>query len=256
MKTRTRTDRFGATDPRNRDASPIGVAAICVGLLSTGVAVAQTACPPGDVFVGNAGSYPAGSSAQRLLTADTNGDGNDDIVVLSNNSGTYSVGVLLGAGDGTLGPLLTSSALDFAGGLFIDFETGDLNADGLDDVAVAQTSFVDEHVLVYFANADGTLQPPVIAPASRSRAVEIRDWNKDGVNDIVSGSLDLQNGLSVVLSNGDGTFQPEQTSPVDIGFNDIVGKNGLTASVAGQDRRGVLGNLCTVCLGAQGGNRT
>ncbi len=183
-------------------------------------ASAQTACPPGDVFVAGA-TFDAGPQPARVFPADTNADGNTDLIVVNGSPGSYTVGVLLGAGDGTFGPLVepvgatTFSSAD-------NIAVGDLNDDGRDDVAVVASIGGNGNVRVYFSNPDGSLQPPVLLTATTPRSIALADWNGDGLTDILNASFFTSTGLGVLLSNGDGTFQPQVGFPVGQAIDSLI----------------------------------
>jgi hypothetical protein len=187
-------------------------------------AFAQSVCSPADVFV-QASTVPLGGTPERVVAADTNGDGISDLIVLDGDPATVSVGVLLGAGNGTFGPLLTPAGAPFAdGNLLLDLAVGDLNNDGRDDVALTRVtaSTTDGNLLVFLANTDGTLMPPLFPSSVRGRAIQIADWDNDGVNDIVIGVPGDSPSVAVSISNGDGTFRPQEVLPVTGTIGDIV----------------------------------
>jgi hypothetical protein len=107
----------------------------------------------------------------------------------------------------------------------------DLNGDGKQDLVITNcTSKYDPEagcagagsVAVLLGKGDGTFQPPVFydAGACDTRAVAVGDVNRDGKMDVVLASIsdlahcDTTAGpgtISVLLGNGDGTFQPATT---------------------------------------------
>ena len=122
---------------------------------------------------------------------------------------------------------------------------GDFNHDGNLDLVVT-TCIVSNEVTVMLGNGDGTLRPPVSYPVENCPgAVAVGDFNGDGNLDLavaISAGTG-PTGVSVLLGNGDGTFQPAvnyQTAPfpymVQVGdFNNdhkldliSVGANGIS----------------------------
>jgi hypothetical protein len=79
-----------------------------------------------------------GYAAVKLITADVNGDGRNDIVVANcgpvGGCGTGVIGVLLGRSDGTFDPAIT-----FSSGAYntTEIAIADLNGDGMPDVVAA-----------------------------------------------------------------------------------------------------------------------
>ena len=160
----------------------------------------------GDGTFQSAVTYDSGGSwSQFLATGDVNGDGRPDVVVANWQSG--SVGVLLGEGDGTFQPVVTYSS----GGLAYSVAVSDVNGDGKLDLVVA--NWISSAVGVLLGNGDGTFQPAVTYGSGTdwALAVAVADANGDGKPDlVVANSANYTGGsLSVLLGNGDGTFQPE-----------------------------------------------
>ena len=77
------------------------------------------------------------------------------------------------------------------------------------DLAVSNGNTSDVSVLL--GNGDGTYQAPInFAAGVRPSSITVGDFNADGKMDLaVANATDnANNGVSVLLGNGDGTFQP------------------------------------------------
>lgn len=173
-------------------------------------------------------------SGFQIAAADLNGDGKLDLVIGYQDPNTSSVSVLLGNGDGTF-----QAQVDYPAG----FEPGaiaiaDLNRDGKLDIVTANFGqFSGNTVSVLLGNGDGTFQPPVQYPTSQGPlSVIAADFNGDGILDLAvdsscgSGSRCGYPGeISILLGNGDGTFQPHVDYPADA-FPYTVTAGDLTAN--------------------------
>src|SRR5208282_1527288 len=153
-----------------------------------------------------------GSSPWSVAVADVNRDGKPDLIVANYSSST--VGVLLGNGDGTFQAAVTYSS----GGGFRapSIAVADLNGDGKPDLAVANDcGGCDGSVAVLLGNGDGTFRPAVLydSGGDLTWGGAIADVNGDGKPDLIV--LNTFNyytaNISVLLGNGDGTFQPALT---------------------------------------------
>jgi serine/threonine protein kinase/Flp pilus assembly protein TadD len=148
-------------------------------------------------------NYPAGQFPGSVVVADFNGDGVLDLAVtnLVNNS----VSVLLGNGNGSF-----QAPLGFAsGGNFPFFMVaGDFNADSVPDLAVA--NYKSGTVSIFLGNGDGTFQAAGNYATASPGSIVVGDFNGDGKLDVAVANA-IQGGtsgsVSVLLGNGDGTFQ-------------------------------------------------
>ncbi|PYN06158.1 MAG: VCBS repeat-containing protein, partial [Candidatus Rokuibacteriota bacterium] len=160
-------------------------------------------------------NFPAGNTMPTsVAVGDFNGDGKQDVAVANTSSwvcdprchwGSGAVSVLLGNGDGTFRAPLTYAAGSYPSAVVV----GDLNGDGVPDVAVANYGSHDISVLL--GHGDGTFQAAVNLPAGDFPAsVAVGDFNRDGKLDLAVGHYSSSD-VSVLLGNGDGTFQPALT---------------------------------------------
>src|SRR5207244_4194421 len=137
-----------------------------------------------------------------------NGDGTLDLAVADWGSNTVSV--LLGNGDGTFQAPLTFTT----GARPSSVAAGDFNGDGALDLAVANEDNFSVSVLL--GNGDGTFQvPSTFTTGARPQSVAVGDFDRDGTLDLAvaaeAGFPVLPGNVSVLLGNGDGTFQAPLT---------------------------------------------
>jgi hypothetical protein len=126
-----------------------------------------------------------------------------------------SVSILLGNGDGTFQAPLSFNTIFNSGFQTSAFAlaAGDFNGDGKVDLAVS-TFFQGGAIIIYQGQGDGTFlagaqytigttlsQPP--------QAIVVADFNGDGKLDLALADGIEASHLSILLGNGDGTFQSE-----------------------------------------------
>ncbi len=206
-----------------------------------------------NIFTGNGdGTFTAGASYQLTLgrnntlwvtASDVNGDGKLDLIVTSFNfvdQNGGKISVLLGNGDGTFQP-----EVDYAAGSHpITVVAADFNGDSKPDLAVTDNG--SAVVLVFLNNGDGTFQAAQsYAAGAGPYSLATGDFNGDGKTDLVVGDYcnvanasglqpsafgctdgPLITTLSILLGNGDGTFQSQttvslDTSPYQVGVADL-----------------------------------
>jgi len=165
--------------------------------------------------------YAQGASPVSLAVGDFNGDGKLDIAYLDFGG---EVSILLGNGDGTFQTGQSIATIQSGG----DLLTADLNGDGkLDLVQVTGNSPVG-NISVLLGNGDGTFQAPVnYSVPAYPEAVIAADFNGDGELDLATidgaGASNVTTAvLSILLGNGDGTFQSYTDFPTNGGLAGLV----------------------------------
>ncbi len=177
-------------------------------------------------------AYAVGTAPYAIVAGDFTGDGRTDLAVANRADNTVSV--LLGNGDGTFQPQVTYAVGSNPGAIV----AGDFSGNGDVDLAVANGSGT---VSVLLGNGNGTFQPQVTyAVGSQPDSIVAGDFNGDGKLDLAVGySGDFVNpfGVSVLMGNGDGTFQPQVTYavgffPYAIAAGDFTGSGRTDLAVA------------------------
>jgi hypothetical protein len=186
-------------------------------------------------------SLAPGTSPLFVAIADLDGDTAPDLVSASADA----VSVLLGNGDGSFQGASPVPVSSHTTGLAV----ADLNDDDIPDLAVSSIyttvfPYASGRLNVLLGNGDGSflpLAPQVVGPTS---AIAVADLDGDTIADLVVAAPDsvVQLGdLSVLLGNGDGTFQPG----VFLG----LGRGFLSVALEDLDGDGVTDVAATRILG-------
>jgi hypothetical protein len=170
-------------------------------------------------------SYPLGQSPGSIAIGDFNHDGNPDLAIVD-GSALDLVYILLGSRDGTF-ELTESYHVAFYATCVV---AADFNQDGSLDLAVADSGYDGDGqgVTIMLGNGDGTFGKPTQIAAGNSPAyLAVADFNGDGkldlaVADFKQGSLAPQYTISLLLGNGNGTFQPATSIPAPGAYPQFV----------------------------------
>lgn len=233
----------------------------------------------GSFLVGQA--YPLGGwQVAPIVVADFNGDGKADVVMASgcsesvipgNHCPDGSLDVLLGNGDGTFqGPVIVSSP--FGGPGLYSAGVADFNGDGVPDLFDSEACVAGPPTVcgtaVFLGKGDGTYQTPALAASGAQEALFSlsADFNRDGKPDLAilnacdSPTTCASPSVSVLLGNGDGTFQPPVTyqvggtTSVGIVMGDFNGDGNLDIAVATQcDTSSCTQGMVSILLGNKDG---
>ena len=180
-----------------------------------GVAVVNQASDSVTILPGNGdGTFqqpltlalPTGSGASSIVAADFNRDGRTDLAVA--DPLLNEVSIFLGNGDGTFDPL---PPISVPGGPYAIAE-GDFTGNGQIDLAVADEG--SSSVTILLGNGNGTFQvlPPI--PIGQPNfptfpeAIVAGSFTDSGHTDLAVADVGTDQ-VTVLLGNGDGTFQPQ-----------------------------------------------
>jgi hypothetical protein len=227
--------------------------------------------------------FATGAQPWGIAVGDFNGDGKLDLVVA--NRGANSLSILLGNGDGTFQPktdiALPPTPVTLLPVVPLAVTVGDFNGDGKADLAVATQVSNTNDVTILIGNGNGTFQTPVTILTNSSTfagfglagngqsSIATADFNGDGHLDLVAvnntdfkqpfgrGSFILSPGpgtVSVLLGNGDGTFQAPRNSAVGteamtVGVGDFNGDGRPDFAV-----NNLSSNSLSVFMNSGGGN--
>ncbi len=160
-------------------------------------------------FTVRAPTTPFSSEPRSVALADLDGDGINDI--LTGNSKTDSIGVLLGLGNGNFGGATETAVGNFP----LDAHLLDINADGKRDLVFASTNDPDTptdeaqpRLVRMFGNGNGTFDIESIQryeTGPQPRGLALGDLNGDGMADAVTVHT-VDDSVYLLLGRAGGAF--------------------------------------------------
>lgn len=155
----------------------------------------------------------SGTNIFSIATGDFSGDGEEDIVIGSPFTHEVSIYVNDGDEDGDFTEGTPVTGVDG-----IELTTGQFNAGGALDVAVAQESPSAAEILL--GNGAGGLSKAATSPETLpgpSHAIASADFNADGKTDLVAVGNNTPGFAAILLGEGNGDFVPAPSSPESVG---------------------------------------
>ena len=184
--------------------------------------------------------YVVGTGPESVVVADFNGDGFPDIATA--NFGSNNVSVLVQNNDGTFQPAVSYAV----GQRPLSLQMGDVNGDGKLDLLFINSA--DGTLGILLGNGDGTFQTEqtVTLPVGSLSFLAVGDFNGDTKLDVAISTPSAQVGqynATVLLGNGDGTFQspvtyPLPAQPISLAAADFNGDGKLDLVTAGVSSNG------------------
>ena len=151
------------------------------------------------------------SSSQALATGDFNSDTHSDIIVV--NSGTNSLGVFLGHGNGTFSTQISSrTAFSSPSSITVAHLNNDLHLD------IVVVHLIESTITIYLGNGNGSFINHIsysTGVQTQPKSISVADFDNDDVLDIIVVNFDSSN---VLVFTGDGNGSFTATIEIQIGY--------------------------------------
>lgn len=186
--------------------------------------------------------YVVGGRPWSVFVADFDGDTDLDLAAVSFQ--TDELSVMLNAGNGTF---VIDSAYA-TGDIPVYVHGADVNGDSAIDLAVANK--LDNTLSLFLNNGDGTFAAPsILASGYAPTSVRLADLNGDDDPDLIITNEQItmpfvNDSVSVMFGNGNGTFQPRVTfevavNPQEAQAVDLNGDNSLDLAVVNAESHSI-----------------
>jgi cysteine-rich repeat protein len=153
-----------------------------------------------------------------LFAVDTDNDTNVDIIALADVGNGDGLSVSLGDG---LGGFAAPIFSEVAASLSVTEESfGDIDGDGVVDVALMNNLASTLHISL--GDGAGSFTTTTTARDLDARAVVLQDVDADGLSDLLISNIGFDSTISVLLSEGDGTFTEAPSVSIDFAFGRLV----------------------------------
>lgn len=151
-------------------------------------------------------TVPAMAASVSVAVSDFNADGRVDTAVGKTDFATGVTTLSLQFGDGT-GYMAPGQLFDVQERNVFDMAAGDLNGDGIGDLAISSS----EGISVYPSDGFGGFKAGTFLSPAKTGEIETGDVNRDGLLDVINYGSDLYapGVASVFFGYGDGTFSDE-----------------------------------------------
>jgi hypothetical protein len=208
----------------------------------------------GDFLPAPTSPEAAGSNPFSIAVGDFNRDGKQDQAIA--NQSSDNVTILLGDGSGNFTGAATSP--EAAGDGPVSVAVGDFDANGKDDLAVANR--FSNNVTILLGDGSGNFSAAATSPEAAGTSplsVAVGDFDANGTDDLAVGNASSNN-VTILLGDGSGDFSAAATSPeaagdspVSVAVGDFNGDGKQDQAVANQSSDNV-----TILLGDGSGNFT
>jgi FG-GAP-like repeat len=164
--------------------------------------------------------YEVGRGPIAVVSADFNGDGTPDVAYARHDFFENKIAVQLNAGDGTMKKAVSITATAESN----DIAAGDIDRDGDQDIVVVSegSSLTNTIIDLYVNDGTGHFTHATATGGHGAQRVALADLNGDGKADLAITNYTSQKTVSVLLGNGNGTFEPETLYTVGPNTTGIV----------------------------------